>query len=133
MKLVHGLDPVRLDLKLIKKYQGKVDNARSRKIEFNLTYAQYKRIMTRKRCAYTGVELTMHMHSGSPTGNDVTLERISSDIGYTVENCIAVSFSANNVKSVFEDPRTPLSVSDAIKMFANIDKIQKKQKERLTQ
>lgn len=127
VKLVHGFDPVTLDRKLTNKYLRKIDNAKSRKIEFNLTYAEYKRIMTRKRCAYTGFTLTLHT-TGNPVGNDVTLERIDETKGYTLENCIAVSYTANNVKSVFENTGAPLNVNDAIRMFANIDKLKKKMK-----
>lgn len=127
VKLVHGFDPVALDRKLTTKYLRKIDNARQRKIMFTLTYAQYKRIMTRKRCAYTGFPLTMHFQ-GNPQGNDVTLERIDSSKPYSLENCIAVSYTANNIKSVFEDTNAPLKVDDAIRMFAAIDKLQKKMK-----
>lgn len=122
-----NLTSVKLDQKLANKYLRKIDNARSRKIEFNLTFSEYKRIMTRKRCAYTGFPLTMHT-SGNPQGNDVTLERIDETKGYTFENCIAVSYTANNVKSVFENTGAPLNVDDAIRMFANIDKLKKKMK-----
>jgi hypothetical protein len=118
---------VALEQKLANKYLRKIDNARSRKIDFSLTFAEYKRIMLRKRCAYTGVILTMHK-GGQPSGNDVTLERIDNEQGYHFHNCIAVSYTANSIKSVFENPNTPIGVAEGIKMFAAIDRLQKQVK-----
>lgn len=122
---IHGMSPVTFDLLIMRKYKHKVDNARERGLEFTLTFAQFRNIYTRTRCAYTGRKLTVSTTQPQPA-TDLTVERIDSSRGYVPGNCIAVCATSNNIKGIFEDPATPLNVQDAINMFANIAKMLKK-------
>lgn len=123
-QLIHGMPLVEFEILVANKYRGKVDNAKSRGIEFSLTLNDFRNLLLKKRCAYTGVNLTLH-RQGSPTNSDLTIERIDNFKGYVKGNVIAVCSAANSVKGVLEDPNTFLSVKDAIRMFANIDRLQK--------
>lgn len=124
---IHGMTLVEFELAVANKYRGKVDNAKSRGVEFSLTLNDFRRLLMKKRCAYTGIALTLHKE-GHPKNADLTIERINNQRGYVVGNCIAVCAAANSVKGAFEDPNTFLSVQDAIRMFANVASIQKNAK-----
>ena len=129
MKLIHGLLPLDFDILVAKKYMNKVSSSRNRNIEFKLTLSEFRQILSKKRCAYTGIALTLHSGENvSPVNSDLTIERIDNSIGYVKGNCIAVCAAANGIKSVFETPETFLSVQDGIRMFATIDKLQKNMK-----
>lgn len=124
---IHGMTLVEFELAVANKYRGKVDNAKSRGVEFSLTLNDFRRLLMKKRCAYTGIALTLHKE-GHPKNADLTIERIDNQRGYVNGNCIAVCAAANSVKGAFEDPNTFLSVQDAIRMFANLASIQKNAK-----
>lgn len=121
---IHGMTLVEFELLVANKYRGKVDNAKNRGIEFSLTLNDFRRLLMKKRCAYTGIALTIHKE-GHPKNADLTIERIDSTKGYVPGNCISVCSAANSVKGVLEDPNTFLSVADGIRMFASIANFQK--------
>lgn len=127
MSTIHGMKLIDFELAVANKYKGKVANAKQRGVEFTLTLAQFRNILIRKRCAYTGRLMTLHLE-GNPKNSDLTVERIDSEKGYVHGNVIAVCSAANSVKGVLEDPNTYLSVEDGIRMFANIERLQKGQK-----
>lgn len=128
-KLIDGMSPLEFDKVIAGKYVMKVANAAKRGIGFNLTLSQYRKLFTRKYCAYTGVYLTMQSVGGEPLpSNYATLERIDNMIGYVPGNVIVISHEANKVKAVFEHPDTAIDMPTAIRMFSNIDKLQKAQK-----
>lgn len=124
MQVIHGMSLIDFELMVASKYRGKVDNAKSRSISFTLTLNDFRQLLTRKRCAYTGISLTLHK-TGNPSNSDLTIERIDNLKGYERGNVIAVCAAANNIKSVFEDPNTFLNVSDAVRMFTTIGNLQK--------
>lgn len=124
MQTIHGIPLVEFEILVANKYRGKVDNAKSRGIEFALTLNDFRNLLMKKRCAYTGIPLTIH-RQGNPCKSDLTIERINSNFGYVKGNVIAVCAAANSVKGVFEDPNNFLSVNDAIRMFAKIKELQK--------
>lgn len=119
MQTIHGIPLVEFEVLVANKYRGKVENAKSRGIDFSLTLNEFRNILMKKRCAYTGIHLTIHRH-GNPDKSDLTLERIDSKLGYMKGNVIAVCAAANSVKGVFEDPNNFLSVNDAVRMFSKI-------------
>lgn len=121
------MSPLEFDKIIAGKYSMKVANAAKRGIEFNLTIAQYRKLFIRKKCAYTGVELTM-VADGPLPGNYATLERIDNNKGYVMGNVVVISHEANSIKSVFERPDAPINVDVAVKMFAVIGKMKKEQK-----
>lgn len=64
-----------------------------RGVEWKLTFNELKKLMTKKRCHYSGVELTLSgVHS-------LTLDRIDSTKGYEVGNTVACSQYINNLKN----------------------------------
>jgi len=81
------------DVQLAKKYIHKASNARSRKIEFSLSFSEFKRVMSSKRCGYTGQEIT---HFDGP--NKKTLDRIDASKGYVHGNVVVCSKAFNEKK-----------------------------------
>lgn len=129
MQLIHGFSINEFEVIVARKYMNKVDSCKQRGVSFELTIAQFRHLLTKKRCAYTGIAMTMHTGAGnSPINSDLTIERIDNSKGYSVDNCITVCSAANGIKSAFEDPKTFLNIQDAIRMFSNLDKIQQKAK-----
>lgn len=127
MQYTHGMEPVEFDLLVAKKYANKVASSNERGVPFSLTLAQFRKLLTRRFCAYTGVPMTIHQgHNNSPKGNNLTIERISNSKGYVVDNVVAVCADANSLKSVLEDPKAGLSVEQAIRMFATLEKMLEK-------
>lgn len=107
------------DVVVAKKYLGKRANARDRGIEFTLTFADMKRLLQRKRCYYTGVELLDDVDDNHRQKR--TIERLDASKGYTKENCVAACMAANSLKAlVFEGANTRLRMTKAeFKSFAN--------------
>lgn len=123
MQMIQGMTLVEFENMVAQKYINKVDSSRKRGLEFSLSIADFRKLLLRKRCAYTGVAMTIHRGCNQQNNTDLTIERIDNKIGYVRGNVISVCAAANKVKSVFEDPNTFLSVGDAIKMFTNLSKI----------
>ena len=95
--------PETFDERVARKYLAKLENARSRGIEFTLTLADMRHLMQRKTCVYTGIKLEDDCDPLEPQKR--TLERIDAEHGYTPENTITCSLAANALKNaVFEDP-----------------------------
>lgn len=127
-KQFHGMDAIEFDLYVSSKYREKAGDAKTRKLAFELTFADFRRILARQRCEYTNINLTLpKMNGGVQQKTDLTIERVNNKLGYVPGNCIAVCSSANSIKGVFEDPNTTLDVSHAIRMFATIDRMNKAQ------
>ncbi len=104
------------DVALAKKYVQKAHNTEKRGIDFDLTFTQYKSLLNRKVCYYTGIKLTQD--GDSPTS--LTLDRIDSEVGYTKENTVPCSLLANRLKNeLFEHPSGSLRIDmKAFKRFA---------------
>lgn len=100
-------------------YVNKIENAKSCGHRFSLTLAEWRRLITRKRCAYTGALLLDDVPVNHP--NKRTIDRIDASKGYITGNVAAVTFAANQLKSVvFESPNSPARM-DA-KMLAKFAK-----------
>lgn len=96
-------EKVKQDITLVRQYRNKVNDSSKRGIPFLLTYAEYKRLMTRKTCYFTGVVLTEQVADSShPAPTARTLDRIDANIGYIPENTVACCHAANQAKSFFE-------------------------------
>jgi hypothetical protein len=120
---IKGIPFIEFETLVARKYRDKVSSCNNRNIQFSLSISQFRQLLMRKTCAYTGTPLTIHTQ-GNPGNTDLSIERIDNSKGYVKGNVIAVCYSANNIKSVFEDPNTFLSVNDAIRMFAKIGQLQ---------
>ena len=122
---IHGMTLVEFEVMVAQKYTNKVDSSKKRGIEFSLSFAEFRRLLLKKRCSYTGIEMTIHRGQNAPANTDLTIERVDNKVGYVRGNVISVCAAANKIKSVFEDPNTLLNVRDAVRMFSTIDRIQK--------
>lgn len=93
------------DVRLAELYLYKFQSCQERGIEWALSLSDLKRLMKRKKCAYSGLAFD--------NGNmRATLERIDSSQGYTKENTIVVGRKFNHIKGMlFENPRNSLSSS----------------------
>lgn len=87
------------DYEVANKFISLVSNASTRGKEFNLSLADVKRLLTKKRCEYTGIELTKAT-STPPNPTDRTIDRLDSSLGYVQGNVFAVSHHANSLKNV---------------------------------
>lgn len=81
------------DAWVAQKYTAKQVDCASRGIKMELTFNQMKRLLKRKYCYYSGVELKEN------TCHRVTLDRKDCTKGYTVDNTVACSFAVNQCKN----------------------------------
>lgn len=93
----HDRNTEPFDIQVSRKHVQLYRSAMERGKEFNLTHQDVRRLLSRKRCAYTGVELT------KPNGDtmiptDRTIDRIDASRGYVSDNVVAVSYAANQLK-----------------------------------
>lgn len=93
------------DLYAAKHLVWKAENAKKRGIEFNLTIASMKNLLTAKKCFYTGIALTKSTGK-EPNGelrlSDATIDRIDVTKGYVSGNVVACCHAANQMKNQFE-------------------------------
>lgn len=117
------LDRLEFDRYIVQYYSNKLNSCKSRGIAFNLTFLQVKNLLRAKKCQYTGVELTHTMsNTGGQRDTDLTIERIDSNRPYETGNVCAVSFAANQAKSMFDAKFG----ADAVKMIHEMSKQLKK-------
>jgi len=88
------------DLDVAAKFMSLNSNAINRGKEFSLSLVDVRRLLTKKRCEYTGVELTK-ASSALANGTDRTIDRLDPNLGYIPGNVFAVSHQANSLKNVF--------------------------------
>jgi len=98
------------DVELAARYAKKAEMATDKGIEFDLSFTEYKRLHSLKRCAYSGLEFCGYT-DGKPDDKfrGRTLDRVESNIGYVKGNVVAVCWGVNNLKSIWENPDNPLS------------------------
>ena len=107
------------DITLAKKYVNKHNSSRDRGLEFSLSLSEYKRLINRKICAYTG----LRFKGGSENKwYNLTLERIDNTKGYISGNVIPVCSGINQFKSVIEAGNNPIDIPMVERMFAVIRK-----------
>ena len=91
--------------KLIQLYQS----ADRRGKDFDLTAADVKRLLRRKRCAYTGVTMTRSAQDAPLMPTDRTIDRLDPSKGYVKGNVFAVTHQANRLKNeLFEWQKSEL-------------------------
>ena len=84
------------DVKLAMKYTNKYIDAKERGLEFTLSLSDMRRLLTKKRCYYTGIILTDNGIEPSKR----TLDRKNNTKGYTPENTVACCHAANRLKAI---------------------------------
>lgn len=93
------LNQVKFDTYVSLKLLHKSIQCSQRGIEFALTFADMKRLLSRKKCYYSGITLTMegkHSHS---------IDRIDDTKGYTSDNTVACSSYINGLKNELLESR----------------------------
>ena len=104
------------DVRLAAMYARKASDALDRGIGFTLSFSEYKKLKSRKTCYYTGYPFKTTKKNA--TNDDLmTLDRIDSDVGYTVENTVVCLKSVNAIKNtLFESGkhRVPLDLVEKL-------------------
>jgi hypothetical protein len=86
-------------------YKRKADSARSRGLDFRLNLVSFRNLLRTVKCPYTGVALTVPRPGKPSLHSDITIDRIDNSKGYVKNNVMAISYQANNLKSLFENPQ----------------------------
>jgi len=94
------------DIEIARYYISKYINAKTKGIEFTLSFNEFKRVVTRQTCYYTRI----------PFNKDVpalfrTLDRIDNTKGYEKGNVVACLHCVNNIKSFIENTNNPLTLT----------------------
>ena len=80
------------DIKVAKKLLALHSSAKSRDIEFNLTFKKVKQLLTRKTCFYTGTPFDNKYNGRS-------IDRVDNTKGYIDSNVVACTVRINSLKS----------------------------------
>jgi len=100
-----------IDTLIAKKYLALMTSANSRNIEFDLTLADVRKLLTVKKCYYSGVILTDEIDSD----NQRSVDRIDNDKGYITGNVVACSRYLNRIKA-------NLTTQDIIYLYKGLKK-----------
>ena len=102
----------RTDLSIAQSYIDKAKYAKEKGLEFTISFNQYKRLVTRKKCEYTSLPFdTSPQHK-------LTLDRIDNSKGYIPGNVVAICYFANQFKSIWENPTNQVTLELA-KLITN--------------
>lgn len=107
------------EVRVARKYSSLYNSAMRRGKEFNLSFTDVKRLMSRKTCAYTGERFKAKGEMR------MTFERVDGTRGYVKGNVIAVTFKANQLKNaLFENKQSAVLTTpkELRKMLAVIEK-----------
>lgn len=110
------------------KYNKKRQNAKTRNIDFSLTFVEYRSLVTRSDvCDYTGIQFDSTVHIRS-------IERINDKEGYHADNCCVVSRRVNQLKDTFFDKDIKNSITrDELELVTKIgETLKTKTREQLT-
>lgn len=91
-----SLVPVRSDsedLVVSKRLLMLENSAHQRRLEFNLTFVEVRRLLRQKKCYYTGIKFE---ENGTPNG--LTFDRVDNSKGYIIGNVVVCTKEFNNVK-----------------------------------
>lgn len=97
-----------IDFFYARKYINKASSSADRKLDFTLTFAEYKALCKKRRCYFTGLSI-------SHEKNTFTLDRIDSSKGYALDNTVACHIDFNKFKSLIENKDLPLTLNNCIK------------------
>lgn len=113
------------DVRLAHQYVNKAQNCKEINRVFDLSFAEYKRLMSAKKCRYTGIVLTDKKPQKSLIATDRTLDRIDNTKGYITGNVVVCCNAANSLKSVWESGDNVLTERSVRNMMAVIEKLRK--------
>jgi hypothetical protein len=83
------------DLELARAYIEKAQAARERNINFSLSFAKFKKLMSTKKCYYTGIAFDMTNNQGD---NYRSIDRLDNSRGYTDNNTVVCTRRINRAK-----------------------------------
>lgn len=89
-------------------------SAKSRGLEFNLTDANVRKLLSTKECYYTGVAFN---ENNDPL-NIRTFERVDDTKGYVQGNVVVVTLRANRIKNLLTEQDNDLNIG--IEQFINM-------------
>ena len=104
------------DIQIAESYVIKANSAKEKGIPFDLTFNQYKHLLSKKKCEYSGIPLILEANKF----NSLTFDRIDNSKGYTIKNIKVCARSINNWKSNLENPTYPVNMGNVIKITNNI-------------
>lgn len=94
-KLDRLIPEIYSEYKMVKRYLNKFKDAYERDIPFELTFNQFKKILSRKVCPFSGRVMT----DDENQPDSRSLDRIDASKGYIRGNVIACSYRINCIKS----------------------------------
>ncbi len=109
------------DITIAEMYIMKSKSTKLRGLAFELSFTEYKRLVTTMTCAYTGIKMSQKIESGVDKPTDRTIERIDSKKGYSKDNCVSVCRFANTFKGRMEDINYSIDFNDVKKMVKRLD------------
>lgn len=103
---------IRRELALAKKYQNLHQSATDRGIEFGLTLADLRAVMSRKRCEFTGLP--------SAPNDKLSLDRVDNTKGYVPGNVTVMRTTVNAKKGC-------LTIEEILTLAKGVQKFLKRQ------
>lgn len=85
------------DAKLTNRFSGLKSKCKSRKMELSLNFQQYTELVEGKLCHYCGADLA--------NSRGASLDRVDSDKGYSIDNCVPCCYLCNVMKSDMSQER----------------------------
>jgi len=113
------------EVKLARKYLSAADRANKRGIDFNLSFAKYKRLLVIKRCQLTNILLTSPDSNGIPKDTDRSIDRIDHTKAYSDDNVMVTCRSINLFKErLFEnrDIKNKITLKHIKKLIGILEK-----------
>ena len=102
------------DLEIANRYLKRATNAAKRGVPFNLSFYGFKKLITRKKCAYSGVVMQLAIGE-KQEWNTLTIDRVDSTKGYDDDNCVSCCYFLNELKGRFENPNNEMGLRDLFK------------------
>jgi hypothetical protein len=107
------------DLKIAQMYCRKWQSCRAKGLDFELSFAQFKKLHATKRCAYTDVLMTK-ANGEKVHETDRTIDRIDASRGYVPGNVVACCDAANRIKGGLEAPGQFMNLERTARMLGRI-------------
>lgn len=112
-------DYLNSDVALCKYYVYKAESSTKRGLDFDLSLSDFKRLVARKRCFFTGESLVKV--NGKP--NTFTLDRLDNSIGYTKNNTVPCAKWVNELKNTLLEDKTSSLFTDKKTLVKILSKI----------
>lgn len=115
------------DYEVATRYIKKMDLVNKSGGVFELTFNQFKRLITAKNCRYTGLKLKHYRNNTVKLDPlHVTLDRIDNSLGYVHGNVVPCAHFYNEFKSILENPNNVMTVDILKKAIKVQDKLEGK-------